>query len=341
MAFSVQMPALGESVTEGTVTRWLKQVGDPVEVDEPLLEVSTDKVDTEIPSPAAGVLQKIVAQEDETIEVGAELAVIGESAASGDGGGGGGAGGDTGGGAAQAEPAPEPAPEPAAAPEPTPQPTPQPAAEPTAAEQPEPVPAPAEESTSDSGGAADGTPVTMPALGESVTEGTVTRWLKQVGDPVEVDEPLLEVSTDKVDTEIPSPVAGTVLEITAAEDETVQVGGQLAVVGTGAAAPARPEQPKPAEKAPEPAAPRQEAPRQEAPRQETPQPQAPAARQEAPVRANGETPYVTPLVRKLAAEQDVDLSRVQGSGVGGRIRKQDVLAAAEAARQPAPAAPAA
>src|ERR1044072_9221719 len=169
MAFSVQMPALGESVTEGTVTRWLKQVGDTVEVDEPLLEVSTDKVDTEIPSPAAGVLQKIVAQEDETIEVGGELAVIGD-------------GGESGGSADSGS---------------------EQTAESEAEAQPE--RARAQESTSDSGsgGSGDGTPVTMPALGESVTEGTVTRWLKQVGDTVEVDEPLLEGSTDKGGTDIP------------------------------------------------------------------------------------------------------------------------------------------
>ncbi|HEV7647968.1 MAG TPA: 2-oxoglutarate dehydrogenase, E2 component, dihydrolipoamide succinyltransferase [Actinophytocola sp.] len=340
MAFSVQMPALGESVTEGTVTRWLKQEGDTVEVDEPLLEVSTDKVDTEIPSPAAGVLQKIVAQEDETIEVGAELAVIGDSAEGGADSGSD-AGADTGAEPAQAEPEAEPQAE--------------------AAQQAEPEPAqaaaPAQESTSDtsggSGGSAEGTPVSMPALGESVTEGTVTRWLKQVGDSVEVDEPLLEVSTDKVDTEIPSPVAGTLLEITANEDETVEVGGRLAIVGSGSAAPAQPKQEPeqeqatapepPKQEAPQQEAPRQEAPRQEAPRQEAPKQEAP--RQEAPrpaaaaapERANGESPYVTPLVRKLATEHGVDLSGVQGSGVGGRVRKQDVLAAAEAAKQPAPA----
>jgi len=334
MAFSVQMPALGESVTEGTVTRWLKQEGDTVEVDEPLLEVSTDKVDTEIPSPAAGVLQKIVAQEDETIEVGGELAVIGDGGESG-----GAADSSADSGAEQtAEPQPEAEPEPQPEAEPEPQP------EPATEAEPEPAPARAEESTSDSdgdsGGSGDGTPVTMPALGESVTEGTVTRWLKQVGDTVSVDEPLLEVSTDKVDTEIPSPVAGTVLEITAGEDETVQVGGQLAVVGSGSAAPAK-QEPAPAAE-PEPAPePEQEAPKQEAPKQEEPAPKQEAPRPAAAPtteRTNGDTPYVTPLVRKLAAEHDIDLSDVQGSGVGGRIRKQDVLAAAEAAKEPAPAA---
>ncbi|PWK82642.1 2-oxoglutarate dehydrogenase E2 component [Lentzea atacamensis] len=312
MAFSVQMPALGESVTEGTVTRWLKQEGDRVEVDEPLLEVSTDKVDTEIPSPAAGVLQKIVAQEDDTVEVGGELAIIGD--------------GDSG----SAAPAPAPAQE--SAPEPEPQQT-QPSAQPAEAAQEAPA-APAQ-----SGGSAQGTDVTMPALGESVTEGTVTRWLKQVGDSVEVDEPLLEVSTDKVDTEIPSPVAGTLLEITAGEDETVEVGGKLAVIGSGspapAAAPAPAPAPAPAAPAPAPAAAPAPAP-QAAPAPAAPAPQAAPAAPSSDD-ANG-TPYVTPLVRKLASENGIDLSSLKGTGVGGRIRKQDVLAAVEAKKAPAPAA---
>jgi pyruvate dehydrogenase E2 component (dihydrolipoamide acetyltransferase) len=304
MAFSVQMPALGESVTEGTVTRWLKQEGDRVEVDEPLVEVSTDKVDTEIPSPAAGVLQKIVAQEDETVDVGGELAVIGDGAA------------------AETQPAEQPQPE--AQPEPQ--------AEPQA-EQPKQEEAPAAAPASN--GSAEGTPVTMPALGESVTEGTVTRWLKQVGDSVEVDEPLLEVSTDKVDTEIPSPVAGTLLEISAGEDATVEVGGQLAMIGSGDAAPAA------AAPAPAPA-PKHEAPKHEAPEQapapEAPKPAAQPAQPAAPASEDGNgAPYVTPLVRKLASENGIDLGTLKGTGVGGRIRKQDVLAAVEAAKAPAPA----
>ncbi|WP_077741174.1 2-oxoglutarate dehydrogenase, E2 component, dihydrolipoamide succinyltransferase [Mycolicibacterium boenickei] len=218
MAISVQMPALGESVTEGTVTRWLKQEGDTVELDEPLLEVSTDKVDTEIPSPAAGVLTKIVAQEDDTVEIGGELAVIGEA-----------------GEQAEAAPAPEAKPEP----EPEPQAT-APSAAPAETAAPEPAapaqPAPAAPAPAAASGSA--TTVVMPELGESVTEGTVTRWLKKVGDSVGVDEPLVEVSTDKVDTEIPSPVAGTLLEITAQEDDTVAVGGELAKIGDASAAPA-------------------------------------------------------------------------------------------------------
>jgi 2-oxoglutarate dehydrogenase E2 component (dihydrolipoamide succinyltransferase) len=322
MAFSVQMPALGESVTEGTVTRWLKAEGDTVAVDEPLLEVSTDKVDTEIPSPAAGVLVKIVAAEDDVVEIGGELAVIGEA-----------------GEAAPAAPAPaaEPAAPAAAAPEPAPAPEPEPAPEPAAA-----APAPS--------GGASGTPVVMPALGESVTEGTVTNWLKEVGDAVAVDEPLLEVSTDKVDTEIPSPVAGTLLEITAHTDDVVEVGGTLAIIGSGspAAAPAPAPAPTPAPApaptpAPEPVAAAPAPPPAPAP---TPPPApapapTPAPLATVPAAESGDGgPYVTPLVRKLAAENNVDLSTVTGTGVGGRIRKQDVLAAA-APSAPATAAPAA
>ena len=330
MPTSVTMPALGESVTEGTVTRWLKQEGEQVEVDEPLLEVSTDKVDTEIPSPAAGVLTKILVSEDETVQVGAELAVIG---------------GDGGGSApAQEAPAQEaPAEEHPA----------EPAQEEPAQEQPAaaPEPEPAQASSGDGRGGGEGTPVTMPALGESVTEGTVTRWLKSIGDDVAVDEPLLEVSTDKVDTEIPSPAAGKLLSIDVNEDETVEVGAQLAVIGTGdgasASAPAAPaqqeERPAPAPAAepeparqPEPAKPAAQAP---APTP-APTPRAPAPAQQAQpsTEGDGSGSYVTPLVRRLAAERGVDLGTVSGSGVGGRIRKQDVLAAAEKAAAPAPAA---
>jgi len=315
MAFSVQMPALGESVTEGTVTRWLKQEGDTVERDEPLLEVSTDKVDTEIPSPAAGVLTKIVAHEDDTVEIGGELAVIGDAAEG------------TQGGAEQpaAQPAPEPQPEPEAAPAPEPQPP----AEPQA---------PAASATGDQGAAGDSQPVVMPELGESVTEGTVTRWLKKVGDTVDVDEPLVEVSTDKVDTEIPSPVAGTLISITAEEDVTVSVGGELARIGSGAPAPkpAPAPAPKP-EPQPEPAAKPEAAPTPQATPEPAPQPTA----EPAPTAGASSTPYVTPLVRKLAAENNIDLSELNGTGVGGRIRKQDVLSAAqqkeEAKKPPAPA----
>ncbi|MGZ5421560.1 MAG: 2-oxoglutarate dehydrogenase, E2 component, dihydrolipoamide succinyltransferase [Aeromicrobium sp.] len=305
MATSVTLPALGESVTEGTVTRWLKAVGDTVAVDEPLLEISTDKVDTEIPSPIAGVLLEIKAQEDETVEIGAELAVIGEE-------------GESSGSSAPAEEAAVAAPEA----EPEPDPVAQPAEEPTTATEaptegaavegtPE-VEAPQAQTTPPTGG---GTSVTLPALGESVTEGTVTRWLKAVGDDVAVDEPLLEISTDKVDTEIPSPVAGKLLEIKVAEDETVEIGAELAVIGAEGAAPAPTPAPEP-EPAPTP-------PPTPAP---TPQPEPEQA--PAPQPAPSGDSYVTPIVRKLAKQHGVDLAAVTGTGVGGRIRKQDVLDAA-------------
>ncbi|WP_326583357.1 2-oxoglutarate dehydrogenase, E2 component, dihydrolipoamide succinyltransferase [Streptomyces sp. NBC_00481] len=335
MAVSVTLPALGESVTEGTVTRWLKAEGERVEADEPLLEVSTDKVDTEIPSPAAGILASIKVAEDETVEVGAELALI-----------------DDGTGAPAAAPAP--------AAEEAPAPAPEPAAAAPSTEQAAPAPAPTAEAATGAG-SAEGTDVVLPALGESVTEGTVTRWLKEVGDSVEADEPLLEVSTDKVDTEIPAPTSGVLLEITVAEDETAEVGAKLAVIGApgaapaaapapaapapapAAAAPAAPAAPAPAPAAPTPApaaaAPAAPAPAP-APVTPAPAPAAPAA--SAATKATDEGAYVTPLVRKLAAENGVDLGAVKGTGVGGRIRKQDVVAAAEAAKAaaaaPAPAA---
>ena len=344
MSERVKMPALGESVTEGTVTRWLKGVGDTVEIDEPLLEVSTDKVDTEIPSPIAGTLQEILVQEDDTVPVGADLAVIGDGDAP--------AASEP--EAAPAEAAPEPAPvEAEAAPaEAAPAPAP---AESAPAEQAAPQ---GSADTSSDGG--DGTTVTMPALGESVTEGTVTRWLKQEGDDVEVDEPLLEVSTDKVDTEIPSPVAGKLNKILVQEDDTVPVGADLAVIGGsgGGSAPAAAAEapaPEPAAAAPAPAAPAPAsaapAPAAPAPASAAPAPApaapAPAAAAPAPAAAapassddtegRDAAAYVTPLVRKLAADHGIDLATLTGTGIGGRIRKQDVMAAAEAKKAPAPA----
>ncbi|WP_152346490.1 2-oxoglutarate dehydrogenase, E2 component, dihydrolipoamide succinyltransferase [Brevibacterium sp. CFH 10365] len=365
MSNSVQMPALGESVTEGTVTRWLKEVGEEVEVDEPLLEVSTDKVDTEIPSPYAGTLEKILAEEDDVVEVGGDLAYIGDGS-----------------GASSDDEAPaeeEAAEEPAEAP----------AEEAPAEEAPKEEAAPASEEASaeESAPAAsdsdssEGTEITMPALGESVTEGTVTRWLKEVGEEVEVDEPLLEVSTDKVDTEVPSPVAGVVQAHLAEEDDTVEVGAPLARIGSGAPAESAPAEEAPQEEAPAEEEPKQEAPAEEAPKQEAkqeaPKQEAPAeeeskqeapkqesapksastasaqsasaAQAEEPVEAASQAPaaadtvgenaaYVTPLVRRLAREKGVDLSTVTGTGVGGRIRKQDVETAAKNGPAAAPTA---
>ncbi len=395
----VNMPPLGESVTEGTVTRWLKQVGDRVEQDEPLVEIATDKVDTEIPSPVAGTLLEITVAEDETAEVGSQLAVIGEESEAGGGDGGGkdsGSGAQTagtddqggssteasGGDAVPVEQADEPAEAPS-----------------------EDAEAPAAAPTADVAQGDDGTEIVMPALGESVTEGTITRWLKAEGDSVEVDEPIVEVATDKVDTEIPSPVAGTVLRILVQEDETAEVGAPLVVVGNKSApggggdasrqAPAdkgKTEEESPAadvedasaEQPPTSGSSDEPAPMQDARSGEQPpevsggpddrtnqqtsaeeysSPEAqvpqPTALDTSPTTREGEqgsggkgseqqggsggmsavssgsdaSGYITPIVRKLANEKGVDLGTVTGTGVGGRIRRQDVLAAAEAAEK--------
>jgi 2-oxoglutarate dehydrogenase E2 component (dihydrolipoamide succinyltransferase) len=274
MSVSVTMPALGESVVEGTVTRWLKQVGEYVNADEPLLEVSTDKVDTEIPSPASGILLEILAQVDATVPVGSVIAVID---------------------------APTPA---NAAPE----------------VQMSSTPVSASDSNNSESVSTSNVNVILPALGESVTEGTITRWIKQVGDIVAADEALLEISTDKVDTEIPSPASGTITQILVGEDSTVPVGSVLAVIAVTGGVPAQAATPAAAPAAPAtPAAPVN----------------VPAAAPvfQAPVGSNdseNSDAYVTPLVRKIAAENGVDLATVKGSGVGGRIRKQDVLAIVEA-----------
>lgn len=292
MATSVTMPALGESVTEGTVTTWLKQVGDTVELDEPIVEVSTDKVDSEVPSPVAGVLLEILVPEDETVEVGTEIARIGDASEA-------------------SAPAAAPAAAPIAAP-----------AAPVAAAPATPAAAPAQ-----------GTEVRMPALGESVTEGTVTTWLKAVGDAVDADEPLLEVSTDKVDSEVPAPVAGFLAEIRVPEDETVEVGTVVAIISETApsAAPAAPA-----------VAAAPVAPVDPFPNASTLAAVATGAPVVAtPAVATGSA-YVTPIVRKLARDLGVDLATVSGTGVGGRVRREDVEAAAAAARAaaaaPAPAA---
>jgi len=297
MSFSVTMPALGESVSEGTVTRWLKKEGDMVAVDEPLLEVSTDKVDTEIPSPVAGILSKIVVGVDQTVAVGAELAVINSDASA---------------------PAPTPTP---------PDPVSEPVAQVQVAEVPAQVVTPVVVSTPPA--ASGGTVITMPALGESVSEGTVTRWLKNVGDSVAVDEALLEVSTDKVDTEIPSPVAGTLLAIDVAVDTTVPVGARLGLIGASGTAPvASTSAPAPVVAAPVTPTP------PPAPVVSAPVPVAPAAQVSQPQDA-----YVTPIVRKLANDLGVNLASVRGTGIGGRIRKEDVEAAAPKSAAPVATAP--
>ena len=316
MATSVTMPALGESVTEGTVTTWLKQVGDTVELDEPIVEVSTDKVDSEVPSPVAGVLLEILVPEDETVEVGTEIARIGDASE------------------ASAAPAAAPAAAPVEAPA-------------------APAAAPVETAAAPASAPTQGTEVRMPALGESVTEGTVTTWLKSVGDAVDADEPLLEVSTDKVDSEVPSPVAGFLAEIRVPEDETVEVGTVVAIISSSApsaapvaeaTAPAAPVTPA------APAAPAAPATPAASAAPVDPFPNASTLAQTASAAPVVETPvavtgsaYVTPIVRKLARELGVDLASVSGTGVGGRVRREDIEAAAAAARAAvaAPAAPAA
>jgi pyruvate dehydrogenase E2 component (dihydrolipoyllysine-residue acetyltransferase) len=365
MATPVKMPELGESITEGTITRWIKQEGDRVEADEPLFEVSTDKVDTEVPSPVAGVLKTIKVQADETVEVGAELAII-EQDGEGEGGGetsddqGQAEQAEEGGGEETAEEAAQPeegseeaggeeereetaaetgGDEEQAAEE-------KPAEEEPAGEE------PAERPKAGASGDGKSTTVTMPELGESITEGTITRWLKQEGDQVEADEPLFEISTDKVDTEVPSPVSGVLQSIKVQADETVEVGAELAVIGGGgggeAGAPA-------AEEAEEAPAEREQAKQEtaeegagaeaeqagEGDQDQGEEPEARPAAKDRPSRdkaaarsGNGKgdgkaAAGVSPLVRRLAREHDVDLSQVKGSGSGGRVRREDVEAFVE------------
>ena len=310
MSHSVEMPELGESVTEGTITQWLKSVGDTIEADEPLLEVSTDKVDTEVPSPVSGTILEIKAEEDDTVEVGDVIAIIGDEDEAAD------SDSDDAADADEAD-----------------------AADDSASEDSEDKADKSDKkSEKKSGGSGKTTDVEMPELGESVTEGTITQWLKSVGDTVEVDEPLLEVSTDKVDTEIPSPVAGTLVEILADEDDTIEVGEVIARIGDENATASS------SEAKPEPQEEKKEEPKAEAKEDKKPEPKAEEKKESkqdsslntsAKVNNGDNVPYVTPLVRKLAEKHGVDLNTVEGTGVGGRIRKQDVLAAAGEGDAPA------
>ncbi|HEY5213063.1 MAG TPA: 2-oxoglutarate dehydrogenase, E2 component, dihydrolipoamide succinyltransferase [Acidobacteriaceae bacterium] len=284
MPIDVVMPQMGESITEGTLTKWLKKPGDTVARDEPLFEISTDKVDAEIPSPTAGTLGDIKVQEGDTVVVGTVVCAIND--------------------AGEASPAPAAKQE-----------TVTPAAVTTAAKD-ESIAAPAPEA------AGSGTDVLMPQMGESITEGTLTKWLKKIGDTVARDEPIFEISTDKVDAEIPSPIAGTLTEIRVQEGETVTINTIVAVIGGGAAAPVA---------APKPATPAATATATSAPAA-TPAPSASA----------GEPLRSSPLVRKIASENNVDLKTVPGTGASGRITKQDILSHLEGgspAAAPAPTPP--
>lgn len=312
MSIEVVMPKMGESIQEGKILRWVKNVGDKVERDEVILEISTDKVDTEVPSPSAGVITQIMFQEGDTVEVGKVICVL-----SGD-------------GAAAAAPAPAPA---AAAPAPAPV-----AAAPAPA--PAPTPAPAAAAPAAGGGEID---VVMPKMGESIQEGKVLRWVKKVGDKIERDEVLLEISTDKVDTEVPSPAAGTLVAILANEGDVVEVGKVVARLSSGAAAPAAAPAPAPVAAAPAPA----------------PVAAAPAAAPVAAVNvahaATSSVPrqsgsrFYSPLVRSIAAAENIsvaELDSIPGTGIEGRVTKNDVMgylarrgtgAPAPVAAAPAPA----
>ncbi len=330
MATTVSMPQLGETVTEGTILRWAKQVGDSISADEVLVEISTDKVDTEVPSPASGVVLEILVPEGETVEVGTAMAIIGEAGES---------TADAGSEEGQVAPAAEPTSE---TPSQEPAPESEPASEPASAPA-EPSPAAPTEPPATASGSS--TTVSMPQLGETVTEGTILRWAKQVGDSISADEVLVEISTDKVDTEVPSPASGVVLEILVPEGETVEVGTALAIIGeeSGAAA-----------AAPTPSAPTSAAAAEQAPPQQTsvPDMSQPSSGGEEPRAVDaptGERRLLSPVVRRLVREHNLDVSQIPGTGEGGRITRKDVesfidsggAAAAPVAEPEMPAAPAA
>jgi 2-oxoglutarate dehydrogenase E2 component (dihydrolipoamide succinyltransferase) len=309
MATDVLMPQMGESIFEGTITKWLKKPGDKVQRDEPLFEISTDKVDAEIPAPAAGVLKEIKVPEGSTVQVNTVVGVI-----------------DAEGSAVAAAPQPAKTTPARSVPQANGISTPT-------------APAPSKAAPAGSagnGGRASGGPgveVVMPQMGESIFEGTITKWLKKPGDKVQRDEPLFEISTDKVDAEIPAPAAGVLREIKVKEGTTVQVNTVVAVIGgDGAATPAG-------------AAPQTGAPAKTPAAKSAPEPVAistPARRPSAgpqPVVPSGERLRSSPLVRRIAREHNVDLAAVPGTGLGGRISKGDILSFVEQ-HGPGAAAPA-
>ena len=347
MSVEVVMPQMGESITEGTVSKWLKSVGDKIEKDEPILEISTDKVDAEVPSPAAGTLLEIRHQEGETVEVGTALAVIGAEGEEPVGSKQKAEGSQTVGNGQKAEGS-----------QPAEVPTPQ-----ILATEPEAVKtASATAASSDNPKSKIQNPkseaVVMPQMGESITEGTVSKWLKAVGDNIEKDEPLLEISTDKVDAEVPSPAAGKLLEIKVNEGETVEVGAVLALVGAEGAAPEGSGQ-KAEGSAPAAATATQAAAASAsstAPAPPAPPPASPQSAIRTPQSGNGDVSVEdlrrtksSPLVRKIAQEHGIDITRIEGSGISGRVTKNDIMSFIETGaalrpqdllRKDAPVAPA-
>jgi len=316
MSVEVVMPQMGESITEGTVSKWLKAVGERIEKDEPILEISTDKVDAEVPSPGAGILLEIRHQEGETVEVGTVVAVVGEESEAG--------------AAAPTAPAADSAPkgeapmivessEPTAAHD-------EPAPEPTIIEAIPPAD-PDAGNVSNIATSGDSTEIVMPQMGESITEGTVSKWLKAVGDKIEKDEPLLEISTDKVDAEVPSPTAGTLLAINVQEGETVEVGSVLALVGAEGGQVSRGQTPvdsKPTAAVQDPGP------------ESTPPPMPVASIAGAAAASiggsNGNATLdelrrtkSSPLVRNIAKEHGIDITRIPGSGISGRVTKSDII----------------
>ena len=323
MATNVVMPKMGESITEGTVLRWLKKEGDAVQKDEPILEISTDKVDTEVPSPVAGTLLKILAQEKQTVAVGEPIASIGTN-------------GEAAPSAQQQQKAPQSQQQ---------APPPQQAAQQQAAQQAPPQQQASPQQQPSNGQVGQGQAVVMPKMGESIAEGTVLRWLKKEGDQVQKDEPILEISTDKVDTEVPAPFAGTLSKIVAQEKETVAVGATIAYISSGAAqggavhppAPQKPEAKSEAQ--PQQQQPQQQQPQQQQPQQQQPQQQAAPQQASKPSIAPQPQPtgkddrFYSPLVKNIAKTEGIspeELSRIPGSGMEGRVNKSDMMQYVEA-----------
>ena len=300
MPTDVIMPQMGESIFEGTITKWLKKPGDNVQRDEPLFEISTDKVDAEIPAPASGVLKEIKASEGSTVQVNTVVGVIDAE------------------GAAASSSAPVSRPAAQSGPAEV-KPAPQADGTPAPKQPPVTESAPAVQSTGNGGA---GTDVIMPQMGESIFEGTITKWLKKAGDKVQRDEPLFEISTDKVDAEIPAPTTGILREIKVAEGSTVQVNTVVAVIGDGAGAPAKAAAPAPAAR---PAEKKVEAPVPVQAPPERPHEVISFPASEREQAADGERLRSSPLVRRIARENNVDLSAVSGTGLGGRITKDDIL----------------